>query len=222
MEIALLGGTGDIGRGLALRWARDTDRGVVIGSRDADRAADAADEYATALADRGVDADVTGTANAEAAARADVVVCAVPAYYVTDTIEAVADGLSAGDVLVSPAVGMDRDDEGMHYDPPSAGSVAQLAARVTPDGVPVVGAYHNLPAARLSDLDTPIDMDTPVVGDDPEAVETVVSLTDEIDGLRARRAGGLANAREVEAMAPLLINVAANCEALDHVGVKFD
>lgn len=117
---------------------------------------------------------------------------------------------------------MDRDDEGVHYDPPSAGSVAQLAARVAPDDVPVVGSYHNLPAARLSDLDAPIDMDTPVVGDDPDAVATVASLTDEIDGLRARRAGGLANAPEVEAMAPLLINVAANCEALDHVGVTFD
>jgi len=220
MDIALLGGTGDIGEGLALRWAYDTGHEVIVGSRDAERAANKAEEYATELDSRGVESAIVGHENAEAAARADVVVCAVPAYHLTDTIEAVADDLNDGDVLVSPAVGMKRDEDGMHYNRPGAGSVTALAAGTAPDGVSVVGAFHNLAADRLANLDAELDVDTLVVGDD-DAVDTVSALADDIEGLRPVSAGGIANAAEVEALTPLLINVAMNNDALHDVGVKF-
>ncbi len=74
MEIALLGGTGDIGEGLALRWARDTDHSVIVGSRDPEKATRRANDYEALLSERGADADVVGVGNAEAAATADVVV----------------------------------------------------------------------------------------------------------------------------------------------------
>jgi len=221
MEIALLGGTGDIGEGLALRWAYDTNHDVIIGSRDADRAAEKAEEYETELDSRGVETTVAGYENAEAAAGADVVVCAVPAYYLADTIEAVADELDEGDVLVSPAVGMKRDEEGMHYNRPGAGSVTQLAVDAAPEGVPVVGAFHNLAADRLANLDAELDVDTLVVGDDDDAVGTVTDLAEGIEGLRALSAGGVANAAEVEALTPLLINLAMHNDGLHDVGVKF-
>ncbi|WP_436927956.1 NADPH-dependent F420 reductase [Halosimplex amylolyticum] len=221
MDIALLGGTGDIGEGLALRWAYDTSHTVIIGSRDAERAENKAEEYATELDSRGVDSSVAGYENGEAAARADVIVCAVPAYHLTDTIEAVADDLEAGDVLVSPAVGMKRDEEGMHYNKPGAGSVTALAAGAAPDGVAVVGAFHNLAADRLANLDAELDVDTLVVGDDDDAVDTVSALADAIEGLRAVSAGGIANAAEVEAVTPLVINIAMNNEGMHDVGVKF-
>jgi len=221
MDIALLGGTGDIGEGLALRWAYDTTHEVIVGSRDAERAANKAEEYATELDSRGVDSSIAGYDNGEAAARADVVVCAVPAYHLTDTIEAVADDLDEGDVLVSPAVGMKRDEDGMHYNKPGAGSVTALAASAAPDDVSVVGAFHNLAADRLANLDAELDVDTLVVGDDGDAVNTVSALADEIDGLRSVSAGGIANAAEVEALTPLLINIAMNNETLHDVGVKF-
>ena len=220
MDIALLGGTGDIGEGLALRWAYDTGHEVIVGSRDAERAANKAEEYATELDSRGVESAIAGHENAEAAARADVVVCAVPAYHLTDTIEAVADDLDDGDVLVSPAVGMKRDEDGMHYNKPGAGSVTALAAGAAPDGVSVIGAFHNLAADRLADLDADLDVDTLVVGDD-DAVDTVSALADDIEGLRPVSAGGIANAAEVEALTPLLINIAMNNDGLHDVGVKF-
>ena len=179
MDIALLGGTGDIGEGLALRWAYDTGHEVIVGSREAERAEEKAEEYATELDSRGVESALAGDENAEAAARADVVVCAVPAYHLTDTIEAVADDLDEGDVLVSPAVGMKRDEDGMHYNRPGAGSVTALAAGAAPDGVSVVGAFHNLAADRLANLDADLDVDTLVVGDD-DAVDTVSALADDI------------------------------------------
>ena len=220
MQLALLGGTGDIGEGIALRVARDTDHAVVVGSRDADKAADAASSYADTLADHGVDADVTGASNPDAAAGADVVVLAVPAYHLTDTIDAVADDLGEA-VLVSPAVGMKRDEDGMQYNPPGVGSVTQLAAANAPDDVPVVGAFHNLAAGRLADLDADPDWDVPVVGDDDAAKGTVTDLVGELDGLRPLDAGALENAAEVESLTPLLINLASNNEGLHDLGVKF-
>ena len=221
MQIALLGGTGDIGEGLALRLARDTDHDVVVGSRDAEKAADAAESYEGTLADHGVEATIEGRANPDAAAAGDVVVLTVPAYYLADTIDAVADDLGDA-VLVSPAVGMKRDEGGMHYNPPGAGSVTALAANAAPDDVPVVGAFHNLAAGRLADLDADLDWDVPIVADDDAAAETVASLAADVNGLRPLRAGGLDNAAEVESLTPLLINLALHNEGMHDLGVKFD
>ena len=219
MQVALLGGTGDIGEGLALRLARDTDHEVVVGSRETEKAADAAAAYEATLADHGIETTVGAAENPEAAAGADIVVLAVPAYHLADTVEAVADDLSG--VLVSPAVGLQGDEAGLHYNPPGVGSVTALAAQAAPDGVPVVGAYHNLAAGRLGDLDADLDWDVPVVADDADAKATVVALTDEMAGLRALDAGPLANATEVESLTPLLINLAANNEGLHDLGAKF-
>ncbi|WP_254537197.1 NADPH-dependent F420 reductase [Halomarina litorea] len=221
MRIALCGGTGDIGEALALRWAYHTDHEVLVGSRDPDRAREKAEEYETELDSRGVEATVKGFANEMAADRADVVVLAVPAYHLVDTVEAVAESLDEGNVLVTPAVGMKRDDDGFHYNAPGAGSVAALAAEAAPDDVSVVGAFHNLAAGRLANLDADVDWDTLVFGDDPDAKDIVSMLAEEIDGLRALDVGGLANASEVEALTPLLINVAMNNEGMHDLGVKF-
>lgn len=220
MQVALLGGTGDIGEGLALRFGRDTDHTVIVGSREADRARAAAEAYAGLLADRDHTADIEAAPNPAAAARGDIVVFAVPAYHLADTIEGVADELGEA-VLVSPAVGMQRDEDGLHYNPPGVGSVTALAAQVTPETVPVVGAFHNLAADRLADLDATLGWDVPVVGDDTAAKEQVMGLTDGVDGLRALDAGGLANAAEIESLTPLLINLAANNEGLHDLGVSF-
>jgi len=220
MQLALLGGTGDIGEGLALRIGRDTDHTVVVGSREAQRGQEAASEYTATLADRGVDATIEGAANPDAAARGDVVVLTVPAYHLADTINSVA-GMLGDAVLVSPAVGMQRDEDGLHYNPPGVGSVTALAAQSAPPRVPVVGAFHSLAAGRLADLDADLGWDVPVVGDDADARATVMALTDDIEGLRALDAGGLANAAEVESLTPLLINLAANNDELHDLGVSF-
>ena len=222
MRIALLGGTGDIGEGLALRFAYDTNHDVLIGSRDADKARAKAEEYETELDSRGVEREFLGFANEMAADRADVVVLAVPPYHVGDTVETIADRVDEDTVLVSPAVGMKRDDDGFHYHRPPAGSVTEVAADAAPDGVPVVGAFHNLSADRLANLDVELDLDTLVVGDDPGAKEIVTMLANDLSGIRALDAGGLANAPEIEGLTPLLINIAMNNDGLHDVGVKFD
>ncbi|GAB3036929.1 NADPH-dependent F420 reductase [Natronobiforma cellulositropha] len=221
MRLALIGGTGDIGRALALRFARDTDHEVLIGSRDPEDARAAAAGYERELAAHGFDRSIMGFVNEMAADRADIVVLAVPPYYVGDTIDAIADRLGAGTVLVSPAVGMTRDDGVVRYRPPPAGSVTELAAAHAPADVPVVGAYHNLPADRLAALDTDTEFDTLVVGDDDRAKRLVRGVTDEVAGLRAVDAGPLSNAAAVEALTPLLISIGAYDARLDDAGVVF-
>jgi NADPH-dependent F420 reductase len=221
MRIALLGGTGDIGEGLALRWGYDTDHELLIGSRDPEKARAKADEYETELSSRGLDRTVKGFDNAMAADRARVIVLAVPPYHVADTVEAVADGLTEGDVLVTPATGMNRDDDGFHYHRPGAGSVTALVAEAAPEGVAVVGAFHSLPAGRLADLDAELEIDTLLLADDDDAADVVGRLAEGIVGLRALHAGGLANAAEVESLTPLLINVARKNEGLHDLGVRF-
>lgn len=221
MQIALLGGTGDIGEGLALRLGLDTAHEITVGSRDSGRAETAAVAYNRRLRERGRSPTITGTTNSEAAAGADIVVLSVPPYHVGDTVETLADQLSDDQILVSPAVGMNGDEDGLHYRPPSIGSVTELVAARAPSGVSVVGAFHNLAAERLSNLDATLDVDTLVVADDETAKETIIDLTNEIAGLRALDVGPLANASEVESVTPLVINIARYNPDLHDVGVTF-
>ncbi len=221
MRIALLGGTGDIGQGLALRWAYDTNHEILIGSRDPEKARTKADEYETELDSRGLEKTIKGFENSMAADRADIVVLAVPPYHVSDTVEAVADRLDDETILVSPAVGMKGDENGMHYHRPGAGSVTAVAAEAAPENVPVVGAFHNLAADRLANLDIELDLDTLVVGDDGDAKGTVTMLAESIDGIRVLDAGPTANAAEVESITPLVINIAKHNEGMHDVGVRF-
>ncbi|SEH37508.1 reduced coenzyme F420:NADP oxidoreductase [Halopenitus malekzadehii] len=221
MRISILGGTGDIGEGLALRWAFHSNHDVIIGSRDAEKAHTKADEYETELDSRGVDVTINGFENGMATDRGDVIVLAVPPYHVGDTVESIADRLDEDDVLVSPAVGMKREEEGFRYHRPGAGSVTRIAADAAPDDVPVVGAFHNLPAARLANLDAGLGIDTLILGDDEDATDIVRMLAEDIDGLRALDAGGIANAPEVESITPLLVTLAMHNDGLHDLGVRF-
>ncbi|HET7322887.1 MAG TPA: NADPH-dependent F420 reductase [Halococcus sp.] len=221
MRIALCGGTGDLGAGLALRWTRDSNHEVVIGSRDPEKAREHANSYESELSSRNIEGKINGFENPMAADRADIVVLCVPAYHLADTIESIAENLD-DTILVTPAVGMQREDGVLSYNPPSAGSVSALVADAAPDGVPVVGAFHSLAAGRLADLDASFEWDVPVVGDDTETKAIVGNLADEIEGIRALDAGPLAAAPGVESLTPLLITVASANDDLSDLGVRFN
>lgn len=218
VNIAILGGTGDIGEGIALRLLQDTDHTIVIGSREEDRAEAAADEYARRIDTEGT---VEGVPNRAAAARCSVIILAVPPKYVSNTVEAVSSELNGDDVLVSPAVGMARDEDGFHYDRPGSGSVAEVAVNSAPNGVAVVGAFQNLAAGALSSLDTELGYDVVVTGDESDAKDRIAAIIDDIEGLRPLDAGPLANSAEVESITPLLINLAMNNRDMHDLGVQF-
>lgn len=222
MRIAIVGGTGDIGEGLALRWGRDTDHELRIGSRSEEKAATAGRTYEEILGENGVERSFEAGTNATIVSSADIVVLAIPPTYVRDTLMEITPSLPDDAIVVSPAVGIKREADGFRYDPPSVGSVTELVANVAEENQAVVGAFHTLPARRLADLDAPLGIDTAVVGDDVDAKTTIIELANSIDGLRALDGGRLSNAGEFEALTPSLINLAMENDDLHELGIRFE
>jgi NADPH-dependent F420 reductase len=200
-SVGVLGGTGPLGRGLALRLAQAGHR-VIIGSRDAQRAQARAKEL---CAEHGLDEAVLDGAGNDTAADADVVVVAVP----FDGVEATLPGLARAlidKVVVSCVNRLAFDGAGPHPVPVPAGSAAELIAELLPDSR-VVGAFHHVPAARMRRGDVPVDMDVLITGDDDRACEAVGSLVEAIPGMRAVRAGPLRLSRPIEELTAVVVSV---------------
>lgn len=200
-SLGVLGGTGPQGRGLGLRLAVAGHR-VVLGSRDPARAADAAGRLRT---DHGVAGDrLTGSGNADAAT-CDVVVVTLPFDGVEPTLAALADTLD-GAVVISCVNRLGFDERGPYPIPVPQGSAAELVAALAP-GAAVVGAFHHVPARRLSRDTGPIAQDVLVTGDDDEACRTVCAMAGRIPGMRGVRAGPLRLTRPVEELTAALVAV---------------
>jgi len=215
--VGVLGGTGPQGRGLAVRLAAAGQR-ILLGSRDADRAADTAGQVAerarTAAAG---EVSVTGGANEDVAGAADLVIVAVPYTGHAATLAGLATPL-AGKVVVDCVVPMGFDELGAYVLDVPEGSVAQQAAASLPDSA-VVGAFHHLSAVLLEDLSRPtLDGDVMVVGDDRAATDTVQALAGRLPGMRGVYAGRLRNARQVEALTINLVSVNRRYKA--HAGIR--
>jgi hypothetical protein len=204
MKIAILGGTGDIGEGLALRLARSHE--IFVGSREADKAIAAADNYNKLLKSRGMRDDIRGMSNVEAAKSADVVIVAVRYQFAIETLQSVAGELD-GKVVVTPIVPMSKQ-KLCAYTPPSEGSAARHICSVLPPNVRVVVAFQTLPAPRLADLDDPMGFDVIVCSDDEEAKKVVMGLVSDLGDVRPLDGGGVEEAKLVESLTPLLINLA--------------
>lgn len=196
-SIAVLGGTGKEGGGLALRWAHHGHR-VILGSRSAERAAEAAQAMNETL---GKDA-VTGLANTDAAAAADIVVLAVPYAVQQSTVDDVAAGLG-GKILIDVTVPL-VPPKVSRVQLPEGGSAVEAVQKKLGDGVRVVSAFQNISAHHLTKLDEEIECDVLVCADDPAAADLVVALAEEI-GLRAWNAGPLANSVVAEGLTSVLI-----------------
>jgi NADPH-dependent F420 reductase len=203
--VAMLGGTGAEGSGLALRWAQAGLR-VIIGSRDAARARASAERI---RAEAGAETSVEGLANAEAAARARLLVLTVPFAAQLSTIQSVRGQLVEGTVVVDVTAPLATAVGGRATRVVGVweGSAAEQAAAAVPGGVSVVSAFHHLSAHHLADLSHPIDSDVLVCGDVREAKERVRRLVEAIPGARYVDAGPLANARIVESFTALLIGL---------------
>ncbi len=188
--IAVLGGTGAEGSGLAARWARAGYR-VLVGSRDAARAAEAASAFGA-----------EGMDNAAAASACDIAVLTVPYAAQRPTLEALRDALQ-GKILIDVTVPL-VPPKVMRVQMPPEGSAAKIAQAVLGDGVRVVSAFQNVSAEHLADGEHAIDCDVLIAGDDPAARAEAVALADAA-GLRGIEAGPLDNAAAAEALTSLLI-----------------
>ncbi|MEC3909514.1 NADPH-dependent F420 reductase [Sphingobium sp. CR2-8] len=195
--IAILGGTGAEGGGLALRWAHQGYH-VVIGGRSAERASAAADDINARL---GTDL-ARGMANADAAAAADIVVLAVPYAAQKSTVEDVRAALG-GKILIDVTVPLVPPKVSM-VQLPEGGSAVGAIQRLLGDEVRVVSAFQNISAHHLTHLDAELDCDVLVCANDAGAADEVVGLAQAI-GLRAWNAGVLANSVVAEALTSVLI-----------------
>jgi len=213
--VSIIGASGALGFGLAVRWGR-AGVPVVIGSRDAGRAQEAADR-ARAAVPAGT---FEGAENAEAATRAELVVLTVPFRNQSETLTNLKGALREGQLVVDATVPLAAAVSGRATRTLGVwqGSAAQQAQEMVPDGVRVVSALHTVSAALLGDLDRDLDEDVLVCGDRREDKQAVIELIDRIDGLRAVDAGRLEMARIAEQLTALLISV--NVRHKTHAGIK--
>ena len=213
VTVAVLGGTGPQGRGLVRRWAA-AGLATVVGSRDADRAAEVARDLAEATG-----GDVRGLSNADAADAGDVVVVAVPYDGHADLLRTLAGQLS-GKVVVDCVNPIGFDKQGGYALQVPDGSAAQEAAALLPESI-VVAAFHHISAVVLNDPEiASVDTDVLVLGEREhrDATDLVRALADAIPGVRGVYAGRLRNAYQVEALTANLISVNRRYKA--HAGVR--
>jgi NADPH-dependent F420 reductase len=215
--IAILGGTGDQGLGLALRFAK-AGRPVVIGSRKAERAVSAAEEVRAAVSG----AKVEGFDNAEATKRAPIVIISVPFEHTAGTVKGVKDTLVAGQIVVSMAVPLATaiGDGAARTIGIWQGSCAELVQTLVPAGVEVVSAFQNVSAHRLRELAEPVECDVIVSGAKGPR-ERVMGLCPLVPGLRAVDGGPLGNARIVEDITALLIGMNIRYKLPAGLGIRF-
>ncbi|RZS44150.1 reduced coenzyme F420:NADP oxidoreductase [Herbihabitans rhizosphaerae] len=212
LTVGVLGGTGPQGRGLALRWAKAGLR-VVIGSRKAERAEDAAAE----LRDLAGVSHVTGEDNASCAAEADIVLVAVPWDGHGTLLESLREPL-AGKIVIDCVNPLGFDKQGPYALAVEEGSAAQQAEALLP-GSRVTAAFHHVSAVLLADLNVAeVDTDVLVLGDDREATDLVRGLADVVPGMRGIYGGRLRNAHQVEALTANLIAVNRRYKA--HAGLR--
>ena len=213
--IAILGGTGPAGTGLALRWARARES-IIIGSRDAQRARDVA---AVIRGKVGFGAQVSGMENSAACAAADILMLTVPFDGQAALLKQLKPAITEGSILIDATVPLAAAVGGRASRTLGVwqGSAAQQTAELVPKGVSVVAAFHNI-SPDLLNGDAPLDCDVIVCSDDPDAAQLTRELAAKISGVRAIDGGKLENARTIEQITALLIGL--NIRHKGHAGIR--
>lgn len=213
--IPIVGGTGALGAGLALRWAK-AGLSIAIGSRSAERAEQAAAKLREAVPG----AEVEGLLNEEAARRAEIIFLTVPFRAQSENLSNLRRALRPGQILVDCTVPLAAAVSGKATRSLGVwqGSAAQQAQEMVPEGVTVVAALHTVSAPKLAHAATELDEDVLVCGDRKADKARVARLIESIAGLRAVNAGPLETARIVEQLTPLLISINSRYKA--HTGIR--
>jgi len=213
--IAVLGGTGPEGSGLALRWAQAGET-VIIGSRDAQRAQSAAEKIKQRA---GPSAKISGTENVAACAAADLLVLTIPFESHATLLKQLKPAIRPGSIVVDATVPLAASVGGRASRTLGVwqGSAAQETAELVPSGVAVVAAFQNVGSEMLN-AEGPVDCDVIVCSDDAEASRTVRGLASRIPGVRAIDGGKLENARVLEQITALMIGL--NIRHKGHSGIR--
>ncbi|MBC7119483.1 MAG: NADPH-dependent F420 reductase [Methanobacteriaceae archaeon] len=203
-KIAIIGGTGDQGMGLALRLAM-AGEDVVIGSRDARRAQNTVDKIKKMTDAPGL--KLEGMSNEDAASLADIIILTVPLHAQMATLKSIKEHVK-GKILIDATVPLESSlgGSGAKYLDLWDGSAAERSAKFLEDVV-VVSAFNNISAYSLLNFKEDVDCDCLITSDDEEAKKIVIELAEKIPGVRGIDCGSLENARIIEKITPLLINL---------------
>jgi NADPH-dependent F420 reductase len=215
VKIGIVGGTGDIGEGMAMRLSPIFD--VVVGSREQDKAEATCTMGRELLKKRGKECSLKGVGNQAAIDDADVVIIAIPYKHLVGTLETL-HGFE-GKIVISPVNPMEKQDH-FCFVPPVEGSAALLIRRMLPKEARICSAFNTIAANKWKALDEELDYSVPVCGDDAEAKKVVMEIVNKISRLHAFDAGPLSVSCMVESLTPLLLNIARYNKMKD-VGIRF-
>ena len=215
MKIGIVGGTGDIGEGMAMRLAPLYE--VIVGSREKEKAQASCECSIQTLQKRGTECTLCGVSNQTAVDDADIVILAIPFKNLTTTISSL-NGFE-DKVVVSPVNPMEKRDFFM-FVPPPEGSAALLVQQMLPKSARVCSAFNTIAANKWRALDEGLDYSVPVCGDDAGAKRQVMEIVNHVSRLQAFDAGPLAVSAMVESLTPLLLNIARYNRMRD-VGIQF-
>ncbi len=219
MRIGIIGGTGDMGQGLALRWAPNHD--IAIGSRDAGKAESVAKEYYDKAISyyRNINGSIRGDENLRLVTYCDAIVLCIP-YESINTLESIKENVKKDSIVICPIVPMSKDSNGFIYPPMHEHrySAAEQVRSILPD-TRVVAALHTISDVKLRRLDTVIESDVLICSDDKNAAEQTSLLIKEIRSLRPLYVGPLSLSYQIEVVTPLLLNVAKR-NGLKNPGIK--
>jgi len=208
MKVGIIGGTGGMGKGFALRWSKNND--VIIGSRDASRASSSAEEY-TNLAKESfgeINGTITGKDNLSVAKESDVLVLSIPYENIDSLCSVILPEIKESCVVISPIVPMVKTDVGFEFIPIKENKPYsyQLVSKYLKDKSKLVSAFHVISEKKLVNPTLVLDYDIFVCGDDKESVEVVNGLINEIKGLRPIYLGPGVLSYMAEISTPLLLN----------------
>ena len=218
MKIGIIGGTGDIGKGLALRISDKHE--IILGSREASKACEAADATVCTLQEHNTVSLCRGASNEEAVRDADIVVISVMFPHVAAPLAGTSPAYLENKIVISPVNPMGKKDGYFFFDRPEEGSAALAIQKMLPASAKLVTAFNNIAAHKWTLLDEELDYTVAVCGDDPEAKKVVMDLVSEVSKLQAVDAGPLAVAGIVESITPLVLNI-AKFNGMRDVGVHF-
>jgi NADPH-dependent F420 reductase len=211
MKVGLIGGTGGMGEGFALRWSSRHD--VIIGSREIQKAKDAAETY-TKVAKESygsrMTGSITGDENSAVTKSSDILLLSIHYEHIEDMCSQLSKQLRDDCIVITPIVPMEKTGAGFVYIPLE--QAKKPAAEIVADNLPprsrIVSAFHTISEARLKNISESLDSDTFVCGDDRNIVSTVNSLISEITGLRPIYLGPLSISYQAEILTPMLLNSA--------------
>lgn len=224
MKIGIVGGTGGMGEGFALRWCANHQ--IVIGSRDKNKASEVANNYMKIAQEFYKEkmtegGGISGDNNFDLVKDLDILILSIPYESINDTCSKLSQDISDSCIIISPIVPMKWTEKGFRYIPFEEGkkTAAELVADNFKSRSRIVSAFHTISEVKLKKLELTLDADTYICGDDTSIVEKIKELVSEIQGLRPIYLGELSMTYQAEVLTPMLLN-GAKKNKLKNPGLK--